>query len=1646
MIENLPTRNLLGTQHFTTEFLNSSAGALAYDHIPLGIDTVADNKYIDGGSGNDIVIGAMGHDTLDGGEGNDALYGQAGDDGLFGGNGNDAIYAGAGDDVLVGGEGRDALFGGEGADLIIGGADSDLIQGGDNGDIAFGGDGDDLILGEEGADTLYGEAGRDEIQGGIGNDTIFGGDGDDVIFGEDGADTLNGGAGNDEIQGGIGNDIILGGDGDDLTFGGEDADVINGEAGNDVLLGGDGADVLDGGAGNEEIQGGDGNDIIVGGADDDLLFGDQGNDSLSGGAGNDSLVGGTEDDILLGGDGDDRLFGEDGVDVLDGEAGDDEIQGGYGSDLIVGGADNDLLFGDEGNDSLDGGTGNDTLNGGGDNDVLLGGDGDDVLHGSEGEDYLDGGAGNDVLYGGAGDDQLIGGADVDSLNGDEGRDTYTYIDAGGMVSISDTSGVDTLAFAAGATPTGYSTNPISDIVTFSFASGGAVSFNRNEIELIKFATGTLSSVEGWEAGEGESYVGSVSNDNLVGTDRNDILNGDLGDDQLSGSRGDDSLSGGFGNDVLSGGTGYDQLAGGQGNDTYVFELGGGQDVIFNYVAASSSYEGGDAQDVITLTGGYNSIQYPNIDLQGYSGIWIDYLYSVNGVYQPVVELDKLTLGENIAPNAVEFEQEGVDLVLSVVDTTDQVRIKDWFLGNAYQLDGIEFANGRTLAPVDVQGILNSGGRLPDNSAPVGNAPIPYQHFYSGVTSEFWISQFAFSDTDLGDKLTYSATLADGSQLPAWLGFDENPVSFTLTPGAEHEGVYAISIIVTDLEGFSTSSGFNLFITPVNQEIVGTDQYDFLNGGVGDDTITGLKGNDWLWGYEGADTLVGGDGNDYLVGGAYDQGDGFGQNAIYPTLHSPPDGSDVLYGGAGHDLLLGGYGNEYLDGGTGNDNLSGGYGSDTYYFERGYGVDVIADHAHSHASLAFTNAATVDDMDVLRFGAGILSTDINVIVETYEDEWTDEPIIVNISINIEGTADTIIIRNTEGINGMIEQFVFDAGEILSLQDIVALGEPGTVIFSGGGLYPLQHEPAVLLNNPMFMQTAIAGELFQLQLASDQFISRNGTPLEYGDLSLPDWLSFDPETRILSGTPSSQDIGAVTINIHMGQARDSFTLKVEEANHAPILADALDDQLAIEDQTFSYQVPANAFSDADTGDSLQFSARLTDSSALPAWLQFDAETRTFSGAPLNQDVGELEVKVTVIDGRGGVVFDVFGLNVENTNDTPTVATLLASQSAHAGSAFNYAIPDNTFLDVDIGDQLSISASLENGAALPAWLIFDAAEGIISGTPNSQNVGELVIKLTAVDSGGASTSTTLTINVEGVTGEVITGTSGNDTVTGTAGNDVIIGGTGSDTLLGGEGDDTFLIYGTDTGADTFNGGVGYDRVLGGAGDDTVRISNYSGTDTVELIDGGGGVNVIAGTNGGNTIDLSGTVLLNISQIDAGVGYDTVTGAAGNDTIIGGAGSDTLYGNEGNDVLNGGSGNDSLQGGRGNDTYLFARGDGQDIVSDYDYDDAQTSGTTKDRVQFGQEVAADQLWFTRNSNNLKVSIIGTSDSITIENWYSGTHYQVEEFRAADGSMLLQSQVQQLVDAMAAFAPPAAGQLTLQPELQDALAPVIASSWQTAA
>lgn len=92
-------------------------------------------------------------------------------------------------------------------------------------------------------------------------------------------------------------------------------------------------------------------------------------------------------------------------------------------------------------------------------------------------------------------------------------------------------------------------------------------------------------------------------------------------------------------------------------------------------------------------------------------------------------------------------------------------------------------------------------------------------------------------------------------------------------------------------------------------------------GQGGDHGSGPPTGDYLFGEEGNDVLFGGNGDDVLDGGT---------------------DNDALIGGAGNDLLLGGAGNDFLAGNAGADSLAGQSGEDTFYFESGFGRDVVLD--------------------------------------------------------------------------------------------------------------------------------------------------------------------------------------------------------------------------------------------------------------------------------------------------------------------------------------------------------------------------------------------------------------------------------------------------------------------------------------------------------------------------------------------------------------------------------------------------------------------------------------------------------------------------------------------------------------------------------
>ncbi|WP_199533951.1 putative Ig domain-containing protein, partial [Dickeya sp. CSL RW240] len=187
-------------------------------------------------------------------------------------------------------------------------------------------------------------------------------------------------------------------------------------------------------------------------------------------------------------------------------------------------------------------------------------------------------------------------------------------------------------------------------------------------------------------------------------------------------------------------------------------------------------------------------------------------------------------------------------------------------------------------------------------------------------------------------------------------------------------------------------------------------------------------------------------------------------------------------------------------------------------------------------------------------------------------------------------------------------------------------------------------------------------------------------------------------------------------------------------------------------FSFTVPANTFTDADSGDVLTLSATRVDGSALPGWLSFNPATRTFSGTPGSSDVGNLSIRVTATDSSNASVSTTFALAVssaplmapnitqliQDSNDTPsrlnTGTTSLSAPSLPSVVSVGNAAP------VTLGSLLTPSSlgalegRVESASATVTSAIFQSTQRTLP--PENAVVSQLAGAFAQVaGSGGAS-----------------------------------------------------------------------------------------------------------------------------------------------------------------------------------------------------------------------------------------------------------------------------------------------------------------------
>ncbi|MDA5635158.1 MULTISPECIES: Ig-like domain-containing protein [Rhizobium/Agrobacterium group] len=153
-------------------------GGEAEGTTTVTVDGYTEYNIVEGGDGNDMLIGTSRKDMLEGGDGDDTMVAGEGNDMVDAGAGNDRVLAGEGNDVIDGGAGNDVLMGGSGNDVISGGAGNDTLNGGAGDDTLSGGTGNDTLTGGSGADTFVFAAGngRDVV-----TDFEAGAEGKDVV-------------------------------------------------------------------------------------------------------------------------------------------------------------------------------------------------------------------------------------------------------------------------------------------------------------------------------------------------------------------------------------------------------------------------------------------------------------------------------------------------------------------------------------------------------------------------------------------------------------------------------------------------------------------------------------------------------------------------------------------------------------------------------------------------------------------------------------------------------------------------------------------------------------------------------------------------------------------------------------------------------------------------------------------------------------------------------------------------------------------------------------------------------------------------------------------------------------------------------------------------------------------------------------------------------------------------------------------------------------------------------------------------------------------------------------------------------------------------------------------------------------------------
>ncbi len=692
----------------------------------------------------------------------------------------------------------------------------------------------------------------------------------------------------------------------------------------------------------------------------------------------------------------------------------------------------------------------------------------------------------------------------------------------------------------------------------------------------------------------------------------------------------------------------------------------------------------------------------------------------------------------------------------IVTANDFPDFGQWFAAASNALDstsaagwtipaGYEFYKPTSSAWVSStyskQFIVN-GDPITANNAPVVDNAIPDQTAKVGAAEFYYaVPTNTFSDAD-SDTLIYTATKADGMDLPTWLTFTSEVSRryFFGTPAAADVGVVSVKVTVSDGKGGSVSDVFDITVevdttppTLTTATVISTGTNILLVFNEAMTTAgTGLP--------QASAFTVTADG----IAVPVDQTGASGPSLVV-TL-SP------VYIRQGQDVVV-----TYTDPTTGDDTraIQDTSGNDAASFTTGMsGVAAVT----NNSEIAPSAPAAPTGLSAIASGTTTINLSWTAPVDYGGSAITGYKIEVS---SDSGSTWTDQVTNTASTTTTYEHTGLTASTTRHYR-VSAINSIGTGTSSDDANATTgtaaNNAPVVAI--PIPDQTATEGALFSYAFPDTTFTDADsGDTLSYtatkGDgANLPTWLTFTPATRTFTGTPAATDVETVSVKVtaddsNGGLISDVFDIVVgAAANAAPTVANVIPDQTATAGTDFSYEIPANTFTDVDTGDTLSYTATKADGMDLPTWLGFDAATRIFKGTPTALDVETVSVKVTANDSNGGLVSDVFDITVTAiAPNAPTGLSAIASGTTTIN--LSWTAPASDGGSVITGYKIEVSS--DSGST---WT--DQVANTASTTTTYEHTGLAAsttrhYRVSAINSIGASTTSDVV--------DATTGTAGNN-----------------------------------------------------------------------------------------------------------------------------------------------------------------------------------------------------------------------------------------------------------------------------------------------